>query len=139
MQMIVGFRGVLLVQAQFADQLLVCRLALGLAGNVFEDGAVEEHEAAFRLSPLLDGRCPQDRSAPWNSRSARSLCSRGGNSTRIRPYTRLFGRKIFFFQDAAVVEFVAGGEVGERADGYFLFVGDAAAGPGLLVEIAQQG
>jgi len=62
-----------------------------------------------------------------------------GAADCVRPYVRLFGREILFFQDAAVVEFVAGGDIAESADGYFLLVGDAAAGPGLLVEIPQQG
>src|SRR5437764_13061032 len=73
-------------------------------------------------------------------------CSRGyharfarGADDCVRPYVRLFGREILFFQDAAMMEFVASGDIGESADGYFLLVGDAAAGPGLLVEVPQQG
>ncbi len=47
--------------------------------------------------------------------------------------------EILLFQDSAVVEFVAGDCIGQGADGHFVVVGDAAPGPGLLVQIAEQG
>src|ERR1700752_915850 len=61
-----------------------------------------------------------------------------GADEGVRPYTRLFPGEIFFFENAAVVEFVAGGDVGEGADADFVVVGDAATHPGVLVEIAKE-
>ena len=48
MKMIVELAALLPVQAQFSDQLLVSSLALGLAGDVFQDGAVGEHDGSFQ-------------------------------------------------------------------------------------------
>src|SRR5581483_644247 len=44
LQMNVQFPALLSVQAQFADELLVSCLPLGLAGNVLENGVLGEHE-----------------------------------------------------------------------------------------------
>jgi hypothetical protein len=52
---------------------------------------------------------------------------------------RLGCGEVLLFQDSAVVEFVAGDCIGQRADGHFIVVGDAAPGPGFLVQIAEQG
>ena len=43
LQMLIEFAAFLAVQAEFADELLESGLALGLAGDVFEDGGVGEH------------------------------------------------------------------------------------------------
>ena len=61
-----------------------------------------------------------------------------GADEGVRPYTGLFSGEIFFFENAAVVEFVPGGDVSQGADADFVVVGDAAAHPGLLVEIAKE-
>src|SRR3954462_11150230 len=57
----------------------------------------------------------------------------------VHPDVGLSGREILFFQDAAVVQFVACNGVRDGADAYFVLVGDAVAHPGLLVQVAQQG
>ena len=49
------------------------------------------------------------------------------------------GEEVLLLQDFAVVQFVASDDVGQGADGHFVFVGYAAAGPGGLIQIAQQG
>ena len=44
LQMVVEFAALFAVQSEFTDELLVSGLALGLAGDVLEDGGVGEHE-----------------------------------------------------------------------------------------------
>ena len=44
--MIVQFTALFAMQAEFADQLFVSGLALGLAGNVGEDGGIRNHRAS---------------------------------------------------------------------------------------------
>jgi hypothetical protein len=42
--MIVQFAALFTVQSEFADELFVSRLALGLVRDMFEDDGVGEHE-----------------------------------------------------------------------------------------------
>jgi hypothetical protein len=57
---------------------------------------------------------------------------RGANSERnLCPRNR---GEILFFQDAPVMQFVSGGDVCKCAHGDFVFVGDAAALPGIAVQ-----
>jgi hypothetical protein len=77
---------------------------------------------------------------PANLRQSEdTACARfaRGADECVRPYTRLFPGEIFFFENAAVVEFVAGGDVGQGTDADLVVVGDAATHPRLLVEIAK--
>jgi len=46
LKMIVQVAALFTVQSQFADELLVSSLALGLAGDVGEDGGIGEHRAS---------------------------------------------------------------------------------------------
>ena len=96
-------------------------------------GSAENRETFFNHKGHEGSRRRVNSTLPSSSR-----CSELESPERtkcVRPYTELF-HEVFFFEDAAVVEFVAGDHVGEGADAYLIVAGDAAAEPGLVVEIA---
>src|SRR2546426_12052485 len=66
-------------------------------------------------------------------RGARTIESRLGVSLRAGDE-----REVAFFEDPAVMQFVAGGDPGQRANRHLILVGHASAQPSLAIESAKE-